>query len=135
MGDYRPVTHITVTPKARKSQPFSVQVQGVSVMNCDYEGPQIELDSWKLGLTPARALRRKGNTFQVAADMLTLMPPFPAYTQEELRLAIGKQLGTSEMSSIEDAKPCKPLLRGHRFTVKYGPETVQELSVYTPGGC
>lgn len=136
LGEDSPVTHISITPKAGKTEAFSVEVQAVSIMYCDYEGPHIELDNWKQGLSTAKTLHQKGHVFYVESSMLdSTLPTFPSYTQKELRQAIRKHFGEEGMSSIKEAKPCAPFLRGHRFRVKYGPDVVQEISVYAPGGC
>jgi hypothetical protein len=136
LGDDNPITHISITPKAGMTEPYSVEVQAVSVMHCDYEGPHIELDNWKQGFSTAKAFRQKGNIFYVDASTLdSTLPTFPPYTQKELRQAIRKHFGEVGMSSIKEAEPCAPFLRGHRFRIKYGSDAVQDISVYTPGGC
>jgi hypothetical protein len=135
-GGDNPVTHISITPKAGRIESFSVEVQAASVMHCDYEGHHIELDNWKHGFSTATILRQEGQVFSVESGMLDSKPAtFPSYTQTELRRAIRKHHGGEGIASIKEAKLCAPSLRGHRFTIKYGKKTVQEISVYTPGSC
>lgn len=138
LGDERVLTRLTIEPKPGHTGPFSVDVQSISAMQCDYEGPHIELDGWKEGASEARPLRRSGKGPVFAIDPTQLdatPPPFPAYTQTELRAAINQHRGSPGLSTIEEATPCGPILRGYRFTVSYQSTVVQTLSVYWPGGC
>lgn len=141
LGADAQVTHVSVKPKAGGAHKFSVSVQTVSVMRCDYEGPHIELDEWKQGLSPAKSLRSKANTFFMDApaaangDDQVVYPPFPAYTQQELRKAINAYWGKKGLSTRAEAEPCGPFLRGYRFRINDGPSVVHEVNVYNPGGC
>ncbi len=131
------MTHVTVSAKDGKPiEAFDVRVRAVSVMHCDYEGPHLELDGWKQGLGPEIRLERKGQRFIIGADVLALqMPAFPAYTATDLRRAIARQFGNTGMATKEEAKPCAPMLKGYRFTVRFQSRIVQEISVSYAGGC
>lgn len=141
LGADAQVTHVSVKPKAGGAHKFSVSVQTVSVMRCDYEGPHIELDEWKQGLSPAKPLRSKANVFFMDAPVaandhdLVASPPFPPYTQQELRKAINTYWGKKGLSSRAEAEPCGPFLRGYRFRINGGASVVHEINVYNPGGC
>jgi hypothetical protein len=137
LGEETPVTRIVVTPKkGHSSADFSIEVRAVAVMHCDYEGPHLELDKWKEGVSAARRLPGRKGVFQVNARSLdTKTPKFPKYTQAELRRAIGAHFGEPRIATAEEAKPCSPFLRGHRFIVKHQSKVVHELSMYFPGGC
>lgn len=131
------MSHVTVSTKDGKAlEDFEVRVRAVSVMHCDYEGPHLELDGWKKGLGPEIRLERQGQKFLIGADVLAeKMPSFPAYTGTELRQAIARQFGNTGMATKEEAKPCAPMLRGYRFTIRYRSRVVQEIIVAYAGGC
>lgn len=141
LGADAQVTHVSVKPKAGGAHKFSVSVQAVSVMRCDYEGPHIELDEWKQGLSAAKTLRSKANVFFMdtpaapSGDDQVVSPPFPAYTQQELRKAINAHWGKKGLSSRAEAEPCGAFLRGYRFRINDGTSVVHEINVYYPGGC
>lgn len=131
------MSHVSISPKNAKAlDDFDVQVRAVSVMHCDYEGPHVELDGWKQGLGPAIRLERKGQSFLIGSNVLgSKMPPFPAYTETELRHAIARYWGETGLATKEQAKPCAPFLRGFRFYVRYRSKIVQEIFVAYSGGC
>ena len=131
------MSHVTVSTKDGKAlEDFDVRVRAVSVMHCDYEGPHLELDGWKQGLGPEIRLEREGQRFLIGADVLaSKMPAFPAYTGIELRRAIAQQFGNPGLATKEEAKPCAPMLRGYRFTIRYRSRLVQEIAVSYAGGC
>jgi hypothetical protein len=137
MGEETPVTRVVVTPKkGHTAADFSVEVRGVWVRQCDYEGPHLELDPWKEGLSAARTLRGRKGVYQVTARTFDTKPPkFPKYTQAELRRAIGSHFGEQRIATAEEAKPCSPALRGHRFIVKHRSKVVHEISMYEHSGC
>jgi hypothetical protein len=132
----RNLGRIEITPAYSDIKDFTVDVRAVSVMHCDYEGPHIELDGWKRGLSEPVVLKREGNQFLV--DMSVLQkdaPAFPAYTQDELRSAIGNHFGSGHVASPAEATPCAPFLRGYIFTVRHAGKVVQELHLSYAGGC
>ncbi|MDD2990980.1 MAG: hypothetical protein PHI64_18745 [Zoogloea sp.] len=130
------VSHIVVKPTRGVSGPFSIEARAVTVMRCDYEGPHLELDSWKQGLSAPRPLRRQGQRFLVDAGILSMpMPAFPHYTSRELRRAIRDAYGETGLASTDETQTCAPFLRGHRFTVRHQGAVVHTLLIYQPGGC
>jgi hypothetical protein len=136
LGDDQPITRVRVEPKSAYKGRFSVQIQAISVMSCSYEGPHIELDGWKRGLSPLRALRADGRDFLVDPALFDGEPPkFPGHTRAELHEAIRAHWGVAELSPEDEPHGCAPFLRGHRFVVKYGSRVVQEIFIYNPGGC
>lgn len=136
LGDDDLITHVIITPKPGMKEAFSVDVQAVSVMQCSYEGPHLELDDWKRGYSSVTPLRRLGDRFVVPPEVLTgPMPAFPRYTRKELRRAINKNWGEPGLAPIEHAEPCSPMLRGHRFKVRYGTKVIQEFAIHFASGC
>ena len=130
------VSHIVVKPTRGVSGPFSIEARAVTVMRCDYEGPHLELDGWKQGLSASRPLRRQGQRFMVDAGILAMpMPAFPHYTSRELRRAIRDFYGETGLASTDETRTCAPFLRGHRFTVRHQGAVVHTLLIYQPGGC
>ena len=131
------MTHLVITPKKPAlPEDFTVSVRAVSVMQCDYEGPHIELDRWKQGLGPEVPLARTGTRFVIAPHALAgTAPPFPRYTPTELRRAIAQHWGNAGLASREEAGPCQPFLRGYRFAVRYQSRLVQEVFMAFAGGC
>ena len=128
--------HIEITPRqGAMIEDFSVVFQTVSIMHCDYEGPHLELTDWKRAYSPPVQLERRGQRFAIPPAALTFEPPFPAYTQAELRRAIGQLFGSEESASASDAEPCAPTLGGYRVTVSYRSRTVQEMWIWFAGGC
>jgi hypothetical protein len=135
-GEELPVTHVEIMLKAGMGAPLSVEVQSSSVMNCSWEGPHIELDSWKRGYTTVTRLRQAGNKFMLPlASATPAIPAFPAYTPHELRRAINAHYGKTGLASAEQAAPCAPMLRAQHFKVRYGARLIQEITLQLPGGC
>lgn len=132
-----PLSHIQITPKPGRRQPFSVEARAIFVMHCDYEGPHIELDNWKRAMSASVSLPRQNQVFTIGSKVLNPpRPRFPRYTQTELRRAIHQSRGQEPgLASVEEAAPCAPFLRGHRFVIRYGSRVVQEISILNPGGC
>ena len=130
------VSHFVVRPAPGVTGPFSIEARAVTVMRCDYEGPHLELDGWKQGLSASRPLRRQGQRFVVDAAILAMpMPAFPQYTSRELRRAIRDAYGETGLASADETRTCAPFLRGHRFTVRHRGAVVHTLLIYQPGGC
>lgn len=130
------LSHIVVRPTPGVSGPFSIEARAVTVMRCDYEGPHLELDDWKQGLSAPRALRRRGERFIVDAGILSMpMPAFPPYASRELKRAIRDAYGEPGFARADEAQACAPFLRGHRFTVRHRGAVVHTLLIYQPGGC
>lgn len=141
LGADERVTHLSVEPRPGRARPLSVSVRMVSVMRCDYEGPHIELDDWKQGLSRPRALHRVGKVFYVddpvpvnGQDPIAA-PVFPAYTQAELRRAINQHWGKPGLAPRREARPCGAFLRGYRFKIEGGAGVAHQIDVYFPGGC
>lgn len=136
VGEDIAVTAVAVKADAEKVADFSVEVQAVSSVTCDYEGPHVELDNWKQGFSAPKNVRRKGDKFVIDPGVLEpVVAPIPAYTGKELRRAINAHSGQPGMSTPEEAKPCSPNFRGYRFTVKYQGRAVYRIDVYEAGGC
>lgn len=134
------ITHFTIVPRKHLDiNDFEIRMRAVSVMQCDYEGPHVELDRWKQGLGNEIILLRKNNQFILNASDLqpatTPLPKFPAYTKTELRRAIAQHFGNPGLASTKEAQPCQPFLRGYRFYVYYQSALVQEVFLTFPGGC
>lgn len=130
------ITHLTITGnESAEMADFNVDVHPISVMHCDYEGPHLELDDWKKGVGPATRLKQKGNIFYVDGKLSSEMPPFPVYTQKELRRAVAQSMGEEGLASDEEIKSCAPFFRGYRFSVYYRSRMVQEIFLAFPGGC
>lgn len=131
-----PLSHIVVQAAPGVSGPFSVEARAVAVMRCEYEGPHLELDSWKQGLSSPRLLRQRGKRFIIDDSIRTMpMPAFPQYTSRELRRAIKDAYGETGFADADETRTCAPFLRGHRFTVRHRGAVVHTLLIYQPGGC
>jgi hypothetical protein len=131
------LTHLVVVPKKGYSAAdFSITVSAVSVMHCSDAHMGMELDKWKQGVSPEKALSRKGEVFQIGERTLqSEAPAFPKFTRTELRRAMKVQRGEKGLASQADAKLCAPALQGHRFFVKHKGEVVHEVSVRYASGC
>ena len=131
------LTHLVVVPKTGHSAAdFSITVSAVSVMHCSDDHMGIELDKWKKGFSPEKALSRKGEVFRIGERTLqTEVPAFPKFTRTELRRAMKAQVGETGLAAEKDAKLCAPALQGHRFFVKHKGKVVHEVAVSYASGC
>jgi hypothetical protein len=147
LGDAPDLSLISIKPNVNLgvlADDFSVELQSVWVVHCDYEGPHIELDNWKQALSAPKPLRRLPDnpadkllgSLRFAVDLSGITPPrFPAYTETELRRAIKAHWGEKGLASAAEAKPCAPAERGHRVLVRWRGQVVQEIDVNQPLGC
>jgi hypothetical protein len=130
------LAYLELTPRGVPIEDFSVEVQAVSTMHCDYEGPHLELGGWQQGLSKPFRLQREGNRFLLGpAAFSGELPEFPAYTHDELRRAIAQHLGGEGLATEEEAAPCAPFLGGYKLIVRRKSAVVHQVFLAYPGGC
>lgn len=124
------LTHLEID-SAAPPWDFSVEAQAVSVMQCEGEDDALfQLGEWKQGTSAALTLPREDHRFLIESErLLSLHPPFPPFTTEELQQAVARASGTDPQTAAATAASCAPTLRDHRFIVRYRGEVVQQLII------
>ena len=130
------LAYVEIEPRDGPVADYGVELRSVSIMQCDYEGPHIELLDWKRGLSEPLRLPRQGNRFLLPPGALDeTLPPFPAFQHDELRRAIARHWGETGLAPEEQAAPCAPFLGARLLTVRRHGDIVHEVLLSYPGGC
>lgn len=104
-----------------------VERQTVSVMQCNGEGPHVELYDWKQGVTAWKLVRKRApGEFIVDDQPFADAPDFPGFTPAEF--AKVKPAGFAD-------EECRPTIGAVRFRLRRGTETLQTLEVRPAMGC